>query len=410
MDPLALEKLIARIEAGLADEAELAVAAQALSRWEAEFPLPLGTAVRGEAGTVGVDEVADVVDAVLGLHPGDGLIELQPGDGFLLDLGSALADEAGDIDISVGVLAAISGQMPLSEAVRDDLPVPVADAVRDEAGGLDVVAPVLDEAGLEDARWPIAEAVRDEAGEIDDARQVMAAIGVTTLPIAAAIHDEAGAVDVVDAVVVRVSPWWLSAMLDRALTPGEHRAAAARLAAEPGAGREMTALADVGRELRAALIAEAGAAPDLWHGVAAKIGIADPEAVPGWEGVPLAEALRDEAGAVSVVDEVLRRVERSAQGFAPPAPAPANRGFTYGAIALAAVALFTVVVGNAWFGGSPSGEAPIDRGQPLASLDFASPDEITIDDLEYGQDANVQVITTEGENAAMIIWVEGETL
>lgn len=289
-----LERLLNRRD-GSPDPADVDAVRALLLRYEREFPLPLGAALRDEAGEV---DVTDVVGAML--QPGDGFM-LQPGDG-IIGFADALRDEAGEVDLAGDVLAAIMGTMPVARAVRTELrnDVPVADAVRAEAGSVEVAGEVLDEAGLREPYVPVAEAVRAEAGTVDVVDAVMSALGVRSLAIGEAIRAEAGTVDVTDPVMTGIAP-------------------------------------------------------------------------------------------------------ASVEAAAPVIPAAANRGWTWGALAVAAAA--AIVIGaDVWFAGGT--EAPTQT--TLASV--ARPDEIRIDDLSYGENANVQVITTDGEGATTMIWIDGETL
>jgi hypothetical protein len=208
---------------------------------------------------------------------------------------------------------------------------------------------------------------------------------------------------------------WVSALLDRELSQEEHVRSARRLMADKAAGRDMTDFAEIGRIVRAQVAAEAGAAPSVWAGVAAGIGLADPEKVEGWDETILGEAVRAEAGTVDVTAEVMRRVRRAA--VAPQISfdgdevlEPANNGgFAWGAVAAAALVLLTVLLGRPFVGGLPE-RIDRDASVELAALQFASPGEIVVDDLSYAPDTNVQVIQEEGEGGALIIWVEEETL
>ncbi len=364
MEMDSLERRIARLDAG--DASELDAVRAGLLRMERENPLPLAELVREGAGPV---ELVEVVE-----------FALQPGDGLLR---AALFEEAGEVDLVGDIFSAIAATLPVREAVRAELfgSVPIAEAVRAEAGDVDVVDPVLAAAGLAEP------------------------FGV---PVAEAVRACAGAVDVTDDVMGLLTEGWISALLDRELAGDEHTRALGRLSGHATAGLQMTVFADVGRALRASIAAEAGPAPSLWHGVAAGIGIADAEAVPGYDGALVADAIRSEAGTVDVTAAVMARVKQSAIAPVGEVPAPANTRFAWGAMMLAAVVILSVVGANALFGAA--GDGFPERSVPVAQLDFASPDEITIDDLEYGADAFVQVITTEGDDAATIIWIEGETL
>lgn len=312
------------------------------------------------------------------------------------------------------------------EAVRAALlrlerenPLPLAAFVREDAGPIDLVE--LVEVALQPGDGLLRAALFEEAGEVDLVGGVFAAIAATlpvregvraelagSLPVADAVRTSAGPVDVADDVMEDVTDSWISALLDRELTGAEHARALGQLAGHATAGLQMTQFADVGRALRTAIAAEAGPTPSLWQGVSAGIGIADAEEVVGYDGARVADAIREEAGTVDVTAAVMQRVKQSAVAPVGEVPVPANTRFAWGAMMLAAVALLSIVGANALFGAAEDGFP--NRGTPVAQLDFASPDEITIDALEYGEDAFVQVITTEGDDAATIIWIEGETL
>jgi hypothetical protein len=171
----------------------------------------------------------------------------------------------------------------------------------------------------------------------------------------------------------------------------------------PEAAADMMAFAEIGRELRTAVQREGGEVPALWTDVARQIGIAEPEDVVGFDGAVVAAAVRQECGSVDVVDDVMRRVKRSALAAGGEAPAPANRGFTWGAMAVAAVALVFLVARIDF------GNGEVGAGQSaMAALEFASADEIVVDDLSYAE--NAAVFQDEGEGGALIIWVDEETL
>ena len=84
---------------------------------------------------------------------------------------------------------------------------------------------------------------------------------------------------------------------------------------------ELAACAEVSTVLSAALAEERGPSPDVWPSVALQLGW-DPEAVPGWSGQLLREAVLDEAGSVNVAPAVLEAIRpRVAPAAEPELPA-----------------------------------------------------------------------------------------
>jgi hypothetical protein len=216
-----------------------------------------------------------------------------------------------------------------------------------EAGPVSVAPAVLQAlAGSE--LPPVAEAIRQEAG------QVPAAQG---LPVASALRAEAGTVDVVDVVFASLG------------------------------------LAN-GTSIDAALRSEAGPM-DLANAVCVALQHAHP---------PVGEAVRDEAGDVSLADGVVATIEGktlpSALGTELALPAPANRPWSWGAV-LAAAIVFLVVGTSQLFPQGP-GIAQVAE----MPMQFASAAEVVVEDLDYG--ASVQVMQTEGDEGALIIWVDEE--
>jgi hypothetical protein len=340
--------------------------------------LPIEAAVAAGAGEV---DVSSAVATLLGQHSAP--------------IADAVLAEAGRAEVS----AAVDLALGLSS-------LPIAASVRAEAGEVDVGRVIA--ASLGEAPVPVGAAVRAEAGEVDVAVAVMAQLGDLPLPIAEAVTAEAGAVHVADGVDVLIGEAWTSGLLDGELSLVARRAATRRLVEQPSLGHGLTADADLGRGLREGVAAEAGAAPQVWRAVAEQIGIEDADAVAGWDGAQVAAAVRAEAGDVDVVAAVLDRVRKSAAAPTPAAPSltPANYG-TWGAVALAAVALVMVT-----FGVPFSAEAP-EESTP-ETIQFAQAGEVTVDALDYGMDTHVQVIQSE-DGGPLIIWFddsdeEGATL
>lgn len=344
---------------------------------EAALPLPLTAAISAEAGTV--DVAVDVL-AALGVS--------------VLPIAEAVHYEAGLAPVDAAVLAAVGRPV-----------LPMAAAVHAEAGEIELAASVASAIG--DQVLPLAAALRAEAGLVDVADAVLEAIGgEARVPVSDAVRSEAGEVDVWPELAPAFDEAWLSAMLDGELAPAAHRVAAGRLGRNLRLGREMTAFADIGQQLRSAVAEEAGEAPSVWSEVAKAIGIADPEEVVGYDGAEVAAAIRAEAGTVDVTAAVMATIRRQAVvPVEPEIPEPANdSGFSWGAVA-AVAAVLLVVVGVARvmpFGGSST--------ETSADLTFASAAEITVNELSYDENTFVQVIQAEADDggSALIIWVDEE--
>ncbi len=122
-------------------------------------------------------------------------------------------------------------------------------------------------------------------------------------------------------------------------------------------------------------------------------------------GLPVSDAVASEAGAAEVAVEVLGTVggilptalptPPSVLQDAPPVPAPANRGWTWGAVVMAAVALLVVGLYQLPGGSTDS---------PLLDFEFAAAGELVVEDLDYADD--VTVMQAEGDEGAVILWME----
>ena len=315
-------------------------------------------AVRASAGTV------DVSDGVLAR------VERGVSTDFVYGpvLVEAVHHEAGRVDVTAGVLDALGAAvMPVAEAVRSEagevpsveatgLLVLIGDAVRAEAGVVDVTASVASELGFE--QTPVAAAVRSEAGVADVAPAVSALLGFDAVPIAAAVASEAGRADV-------------SAGVLEALGIDAPPVAAA-VRSEAGSVDVGVAF-DAGVPVGEAVRSEAGEV-DLWAGIEAAI---TPERAPA----PLPVQMPD------------------ARAPSAPMPAPANRSWSWGAVLMAAIVLF-VVGASQLLGGEAVG--PVEP----APMQFAYASEIIVDELEWSD--TVQVMQTEGDEGALIIWVDEE--
>ena len=252
-------------------------------------------------------------------------------------------------DLTPAVLAAVA---PVSVGVLDELVhSALVSAVYAEAGRFESRS-FADEVLMRIGAGPeigIVRALHAEAGTVDIAGAVFRALGFAELPLAEAVVEAAGRVDVAGAVMARL-------------------------------GAPSLALAE-------AVEAEAG-----------EIDVAD-DVLRALGASRIAAAVRAEAGPTpELVDAVMARVRHGALAPTPVPARAANRGGWIAMLAAAAAAVFAVV-GFQEF------------GAPTASpmLQFADASEIVVDDLQYGDNATVQVLQADDE--ALIIWVdEGATL
>ena len=136
---------------------------------------------RIDAGTASEDEMAQA----------RALLDAQ-GDALGSMVRAGLAHDPGH-EVVDDVMAAIGAERPL-----------VADAIRSEAGEVDIAAEALAQVEAE-APWPVAEAVHALAGPIDIAEQVLSALDAPGLPIAQAVQSEAGAIVIADRVMAELA-------------------------------------------------------------------------------------------------------------------------------------------------------------------------------------------------------------
>ncbi len=333
-----------------------------------------------------------------------------------LPVGAAVVHEAGPAPelaashdaTALPVAAAVHAESgrPELAAAFDPEALPVSEAVVMEAG----VAPEVAR-GFDDAAVPLSAAVQFEQGRMPD---LAAAFDAEALPVAEAVREESGSVDLVARVLAEVRPEaevpegaWISALLDRELPMDEHLEASERLVANAAAGRQLAAYADLGRRLREQITAEAGQVDSLWHGVASGIGIADPEAVPGWDAQVLAEAVRFEQGsAPDLTDAVLALVARDARVLAPyEEPEAVNQTSWPAVVAFAAVAAaLLLVLGPGLVGSSDDGDEWTAR-----PVEFAVAGEINVDELAYGPNTSIFVEVPTNSETPLIIWVDDGT-
>jgi len=385
---------------------EPVITAAMLVAQEAEELAPVAEAVRFEAGEL---DISIAVSVRMGHLP--------------TPVSEAVSAEAGEVDLAAElawrrevppVAAAIraeSGEVEISEAtlVRlNDRPLDVAGAVSALAGRVDVVDAVLALVGIagrpEDVllEAPIAAAVHAEAADVDVADAVLGALGAEAVPAAAAVREEAGEAEIWPSLAPAFGPAWASALFDRELSLAAHKLAAARLR-EKGAATQLTAWAELGAAIRDRVAVEAGSVA-VWAAVATRIGVEDAEAVPGYQGVEVANAVRHHAGTVELERVVEARI-RSAK--AEPA---ANNGFAwvrYAAVGLAAVAVLALSIGRVIPLLGPSADAP---AAVALAPDFATGEEIRVEDLSWAAESQVRVIQSHDDQGeqALIIWIDEE--
>jgi hypothetical protein len=350
----------------------------------------LGAALRSEAGEV---DVLGGVFATLGIETSE--IEAQPilpADLADVPLASAIRFEGGRVELANAVMA-----------VLGEAELPLAAAVHQAAGDVDVTPAVAE--SLQQGMLPVALAVQQASGAVDVAREVMASLELGgELAVAEAVRDEAGSVDVWLPVSQLVSETWTSALLDHELVGAAHIAAAQRLMRDPEAAKDLTAFADIGRLLRTGIEAEIDDV-NLWSAVAHGIGLADAEEVPGYAADDVAAAVREEAEEIDIAAIVMRTLDRSALTSEPDVMEPANNGrFPVEMLWVAAAALLFTLVGLSVIdvaGPAVEGSTP---------MQYASAGEITIENLEYfeGQGQEWYVDDDEDGEGVMMIWVDEE--
>ncbi len=314
----------------------------------------------------------------------------------LVPLLRSLRDRVADPDALARARALVANEAALPAELRDGV---FDDDAAAAAAGLLAVLGCDETLG-----GALTDAIAREGG-VELAPSVLAAVGLhdEALPIADAVRDAAGEVDLVAAVSAFTEGAWISAFLDHELDPSAHRLAAHTLM-RAGGSAEMTALADLGQVLREAAHDEAGEV-DLWSGIAGGIGLAEPEEVPGWDGALLAEAVQHEAGEIDVADTVMERILRHALALGPSAaPPPANTSMGWWLPALAGMAAALLV--GVLYGRLPGAPSAVEGTS--WDVQFASSEEIAIDDLSYGVETMVQVFQGDGDNAPLIIWIDDQ--
>jgi len=300
-----------------------------------------------ESGEVVEGQVLDLNDAM----------EAELSRPFEWPLAQALAHEAGQVELAGAVLKTLGLVVGRT--------IPIANSLRDEAGAVEVADKVFDRIEENAFTMPIGSAIASEAGQVELVEAVFETLGIeeTQLAVGVAIAEEAGAIDLASAV-------------NDAITTEERF--------ELSAG--------IGDAIRAA----AGDVGDLWPAIVSEIAGDEVGAT------PLREALAHEAGEADLVHRVMDAIERDSLGVVTELPAPANTarwGFAAViAFAAAAMVMFSVRL--------TISELPLEPVSP--PLQFAAAGEMVVHDLEYSE--NVQVFQVEGDEGAMIIWVDEEAV
>ena len=211
------------------------------------------------------------------------------------------------------------------------------------------------------------------------------------LPVAASVMSSSGSVDVTESVLGRVdregSDWVYGSAL------------AAAVREEAGASPLATA------DVMAACDLEAGipVAAALRHEMGrVDVSAAVYERLSSGSAPPVGEAVRSEAGSVDVVDAVMREIGAGRRVLRDLSSVPPAANRSWGAWATAAVAaavLWVVAPGAMEWNVGVGAEEPIR---------FAMAAEVIVEDLSYSD--TVQVMQTEGDEGALIIWLDEEAV
>jgi hypothetical protein len=283
-------------------------------------------------------------------------MELELSKPFEWPVAEALASEAGHVDFAEAVLNALG--------MREELTASVGPPLRAEAGTVEVAGQVLERLEHRVLELPFAEALAAEAGDVELVGAVFEQLGldVPALGIGGAIAEESGSID---------------------------------LAAEVTASISEAGVTSSPKGLSEAIRAAAGDVDDLWPAIANAIAESD-------EVLPIREAVAYEAGDADLATRVMDAIERDSLGVVSELPPAANTGrwafAAVVAIAAAAMVMFSVRLTIGELPSEPASQA----------LQFAAAGELVVHDLEYSD--NVQVFQVEGDEGAMIIWVDEEAV
>ncbi|MFT5586934.1 MAG: hypothetical protein ACI9VR_004537 [Cognaticolwellia sp.] len=348
------------------------------------------------------------------------------------------------------LLALADAEPRLAEqrALRESLRAALIDAAMDP---IDVVPQVLAALAIDDPWQSIASGLREAVdGDIDLADGIMAALGGAALTEQAVTLEQKVSASLGDdplPTAEEARGILLSAMVDGELSRAKRAEISGSLADDKSALDQMTQFAELGRVLRTAVELETRQSnlDGLWEEICPKIGVEDPEHVPGWEqtAAMLRDAVQEHAtmsaaeeGAFTAAimngipaQEHLSEVQKPERE-----PAAANDRFwrVMGdprSLMVAAAALCAVVLGLNFITGnnSPSVDVPVQPSDPVAQLvetpDLGSSERtagMTVDhnhaeveELESGHDVTVHIMPGM-EGAPMFLMIdegdEGATL
>lgn len=308
---------------------------------------------------------------------------------------------------------------------------------RAELGALaDTDARLAEYAGLR-ARLRLALSA-PELGEVDVVAQVFEALGLQDgwAPVGAALREglQVEAPDLSAAILAALRPEpepepdaLLSAMVDGELPPEARAQVVERLRSDRGAVQALTDFAEVGRLVRDEVARRAGPAaeaPQVWAAVAPRIGLADPEEVPGW--APVGAALREavlaraqlsaaeHAALTGAILNALPRPEPVRVAPPPPAPVPLWRLLLGNPTLVAAVVSAVVLVAFQLQGEHRAGQpAPAQPpaavaqapAEPFGDLPLQAWNQAELHNIEYAADVAVQVVQLE-DGAPMLLMIE----
>ena len=294
----------------------------------------------------------------------------------------------------------VAGDARLPEELREEALTVEGDWAADAAGLMVLLC--------EEDSWGSAlrGAVSEEAGDMPAASKSPPWEGKST-SVHEALEASGGTVDVTEAVMGRVSRqakgWVHGPVLAEALrAEGGRVDVASEVMAQCGESSPVP-VAEAARVLAGAV--------DLTDELAAKLGLD--------EALPVAEAVRAEAGTVDVwaaveaaVVQVPAWTSEGTPASAVPTRRAANTRFSIWT-GLASVAAAAVLAVGVWFGGSSTEVQVVASHMTTQKLQtpamrFASASEVVVEDLSYSD--TVQVMQTEGDEGALIIWLDEEAV
>ena len=354
-----------------------------------------------------------------------------------------LDDQASEVERQeLMALADAEPRLAAQRELRERLRAALSDAAADP---IDVLPQVLAALAIEDPWQSIASGLRDAVdGDIDLADGIMAALGGGELPE----QTPAASLEPDPLPTAEEERGMLfSAMVDGELSREKRAEISAFLADDKKALDEMTEFAELGRVIRSAVELETRRAnlDGLWEDICPKIGVEDPEHVPGWEQTAalLREAVQERASlsasdegafTAAIMNGIPAQEHRSDVQAPEREPAAANDGFwrVMGdprSLLTAMAALFAVVLGLRFLtaDNAPSVDEPTVPSDPVAQLvetPLQDSSERTagmtqdhnhaeVEELESGRDVTVHIMPGM-EGAPMFMMIdegdEGATL